>query len=265
MRTHQTRNTRSRKGLMAAFVLSIILSPLCARAGDVSLTDIHRAFMQKDYPKTKDLAGTFANQTNTPQEKSEALYYSALSDLWLGQYAFARQTVQKVIDSKPSGELQDKAALALIDSYYMEGDYKNSLNLAEDFARNNPKSEFSSSIYLKIARAHLKLADWDRGREYLQKIIKEFPNSVERFHVEQLLQESQFFAVQVGSFLDRSASESVATELQKKGEYAYVVETTSQDGKKFYRVRVGKFQQFNEAQKLETKLAQLGYPTKIYP
>ena len=88
---------------------------------------------------------------------------------------------------------------------------------------------------------------------------------MERFYVEQLILESQFFAVQVGSFLDRAIAEGMAGELQKKGEYAYIVETTSQDGKKFYRVRIGKFQQFDEAQKLEIKLSKLGYPTKIYP
>jgi tetratricopeptide (TPR) repeat protein len=252
-----------------SFVLFILSFLLCvapsAQAGVITIADIQSAFMQKDYPKVKELSGTFTNQPITPQEKSEALYYSALSDLWLGQYAFARQTVQQVIDSKPSQDLMDRASLALIDTYYMEGDYKTSQSLAEEFLKNNPKSEFSSSVYLKVARSYLKLADWDKGRGYLEKIVKEFPNSLERFHVEQLLQESQFFAVQVGSFLDRSASETLAGELQKKGEYAYVVEANSQDGKKLYRVRVGKFQQFNEAQQLETKLAQLGYPTKIYP
>ncbi|MBP6344210.1 MAG: SPOR domain-containing protein [Candidatus Omnitrophica bacterium] len=259
------RRTLSQTSYVLLLTSYVFFTVSLAQAGVITIADIQSAFMQKDYPKVKELTGTFTSQPITPQEKSEALYYSALSDLWLGQYAFARQTVQQVIDSKPSPDLMDKASLALIDTYYMEGDYKNSLNLAEDFLKNNPKSEFSSSVYLKVARSYLKLADWDKGRGYLEKIVNQYPNSLERFHVEQLLQESQFFAVQVGSFQERSASESLANELQNKGEYAYVVEANSPDGKKLYRVRVGKFQQFNEAQQLETKLAQLGYPTKIYP
>ncbi len=243
-----------------------LLATVHVNAADaITLTDVQGAFMQKDYVKTKELAQTFAGQTVNPQEKKEALYYSGLSDLWLGQYLSARQAIEKILKTKPSKEMSDKALLALIDTYYMEGNYKRSLSLAKDLLDKSSGSEFLSAIYLKVARSHMKLAHWKKGREYLQKIIDRFPNSPERYYVDQLLQENQFFAVQVGSYRDRSKAEETVKGLQQKGEYVYIVETTSRDGKKFYRVRVGQFQQFNDAQKLETKLSQLGYPTKIYP
>lgn len=242
-----------------------LIVPLSVGADTITITDVHSAFMQKDYAKTNELALTLAEQAVDIHEKSEALYYAGLSDLWLGKYMSARRLVQKSLDGKPAKNLQDMASLALIDTYYMEGDYKKSLQLAENFSNDHRKSEFLGSAYLKIARSHLKLAHWKKGREYLLLIVEKFPNSIERFYVEQLLHENQFFAVQVGSFQERVTAEGVVGELQKKGEYAYIVETTSQEGKKFFRVRVGKFQQFDEAQKLETKLSMLGYPTKIYP
>ena len=242
------------------------LAAHCANAASApAIIDVHSAFMEKDYVKTNQLARSLAEQTQIPQEKSEALYYAGLSDLWLGKYVSARQFLQQVLRAKSSKDLRDMASLALIDTYHMEGDYKKALRLAEGFLYDFPKSDFISSAYLKAAKAHLKLANWKKGREYLQEIVKKFPNSIERFYVEQLLEESQFFAVQVGSFQDRVTAEGVVGELQRKGEYAYIVETSSQEGKKFFRVRVGKFQQFDQAQELETKLSKLGYPTKIYP
>ena len=234
-------------------------------AESLTITDVHVLFMQKDYAKTKEVAQALAAQTDFTQEKSEALYYAGLSDLWLGKYQSARQLIQQSLNGQPSHNIQDMASLALIDSYYMEGDYQKSLRMSQNFIDSNPQSEFSSAAHLKIARSHLKLAHWKEGREILQMIIQKYPNSLERFYVEQLLEESQFFAVQVGSFQDRVIAEGVIAELQKKGEYAYIVETSSQEGKKFYRVRVGKFQQFDEAKTLESKLSKLGYPTKIYP
>ena len=258
--------TASRAFSFALLAVCLFLTAVPANAADtVTIADVHSAFMQKDYAKTSELAQTLAEQARDSQEKAEALYYAGLSDLWLSKYLSARRMIQQSLDAKPSKNLQDMASLALVDTYYMEGDYKKSLRLAEDFLDGHPKSDFLSLAYLKIARSHLKLANWKKGREYLQEIVKKFPNSPERFYVEQLLDENQFFAVQVGSFQDRVTAEGTVNELQKKGEYAYIVETTSQDGKKFFRVRVGKFQQFEEAQQLEAKLSKLGYPTKIYP
>lgn len=243
----------------------LVLCVFLIGADAITLTDVQGAFMQKDYVKTKELAQTFAGQAANPQERIEALYYSGLSDLWLGQYLPARQSIEEIFKSKPSKEMYDKASLALIDTYYMEGNYKKSLSLGEDLLYKRSSSEFLSAIYLKIAKSHFKLAQWKKGRELLQKIIDRFPDSPERFYVDQLLQENQFFAVQVGSYQDRSKAEDTLKGLQQKGEYAYIVETISQDGKKFYRVRAGQFQKFNDAQALETKLSKLGYPTKIYP
>lgn len=243
----------------------LLFAQLASAADAPTLIDVQAAFMDKDYAKTKDLAVTLIARSQDPQERAEAFYYTGVSDLWLGQYTSARESLAKTIKAKPSRDLLDKASMALMDTYYMEGDYKKSLEVAEDFLDDNPKSEFISAVYLKVARCHLKLANWKKGRDYLQAVLQKYPNSLERFYVDQLLQESQYFAVQVGSFQDRYSAEKLVGELSQKGEYAYTVEATSQEGKKLYRVRVGKMQQFDEAQQVETRLSQLGYPTKIYP
>lgn len=242
------------------------LPSLPADANDApTLTDVQAVFMDKKYAESKDLAVRLVGITQNSQERAEALYYAGVSELWLGQYASARDSLKRAIKANPGNDVVDKASLALIDTYYMEGDYKRSLEFAENFLSENSATEFKSAVYLKIARCHLKLANWNKGRDYLQKVVQKYPNSLERFYVDQLLQESQYFAVQVGSFKDRYSADKLVGDLTTKGEYAYIVEAASQDGKKLYRVRVGKLQQFDEAQKLETRLAQLGYPTKIYP
>ena len=122
-----------------------------------------------------------------------------------------------------------------------------------------------SLIYLKTARIHLKLTQWKEAKEYLQKVINEFPQSLEAPIAQKLMEEKEFFTVQVGSFLDRDKAMQLMEQLKAKGQYAYIVETATSDNKKYYRVRVGQMTSLSNAQSLETKLSHLGYPTLIYP
>jgi cell division septation protein DedD len=122
-----------------------------------------------------------------------------------------------------------------------------------------------SLIYLKAARANLKLARWTKAREFLQKIQKEYPDSFENGVAKRLLDEKQYFTVQVGAFTEQPRAERLVQELIERKEYAYIVETKSPDGTLFYRVRVGQMTALKDAQVLETKLSGFGYPTLIYP
>ena len=111
----------------------------------------------------------------------------------------------------------------------------------------------------------MKLAHWNEARKYLEKITTDFPDSMEVHVAKQLLNEKQYFAVQVGAFIERQRAEKLANELQKKGEYAYVVEMADQQERTFYRVRVGQLVLLEKAEKLKSKLSKEGYPTQIYP
>ena len=106
---------------------------------------------------------------------------------------------------------------------------------------------------------------WEDANEYLNKIINEFPKSPEAPVAKQLLEEKQYFAVQVGSFLDKGRAITLIDDLKGSGQYAYVVETTASDGQKYYRVRVGQMSSLKDAEDLKKRLDKLGYPTLIYP
>ncbi len=195
----------------------------------------------------------------------DLLYYSGLCDVRLGHYDEARKTFIGLAKKKTDENLRDKAYLGLFDSYYMDGYYKKARHSISRLLKLSPKSEFLSLIYLKIERANLKLAKWYKAREYLKKITTDFPDSFEVHVAKQLLNEKQYFAVQVGAFIDHQRAEKLTTELKKKGEYAYIVETIDQKNRKFYRVRVGQLVLLDNAQKLKLKLSKEGYPTQIYP
>ena len=242
----------------------IVVGVWCGYAR-ASIKDVESSIIQKDYAQAKQAALQLLEGGAAEEQSQELRYYVGLCDLQLGEYDQARKIFGELIREKENVPLRDKAYLGLFDVYYIDGQYKKALTTVSHVLRLSPDSEFLSLMYLKLARANLKLANWYKAREYLVKIIAEYPDSLEVHVAKQLLNEEQYFAVQIGAFLDRQRAERLALELQQTGEYAYIVETTDQDNRKFYRVRVGQLVLLGKAQKLETKLSKQGYPTLIYP
>jgi len=246
--------------LCALFISSSVLSYAA-----ITTADIETAIMNKNYEQASSLAANFLKSSNNSKERLEVEYYLGLSQLRLGQYPGARSAFQIVMASENSSDLYDRAALGMIEALYVPGFYKDALKEEERLFRKSPHSPFLSLMYLKMARTYLKLTQWGIAKEYLQKIIKEFPQSMEAPIAQGLMEEKEYFTVQVGSFMDKDRAIKLTDELKIGGQYAYIVETMSLEGKKFYRVRVGQITSLSDAQTLEAKLAQLGYPTLIYP
>jgi tetratricopeptide (TPR) repeat protein len=230
-----------------------------------ALPDIEAAVMNKDYAQARALASEIIKDSNDPVERTEAQYYYGLAQLRLGQYADARSAFQNVMDAHRSQDVYDKAALSLTEGFYMAGLYTDALDTADQLLKKSPHSSFLSLIYFKIAGADLKLMRWEDAHEFLNKIIAEFPKSPEALIAKQLLEEKQYFAVQVGSFLDKGRALTLIDDLKGSGQYAYVVETNAPDGQTYYRVRVGQMSSLDDAEDLKKRLDKLGYPTLIYP
>jgi len=229
------------------------------------IDDIQTAVIKKDFKKAKQLAAEYIAGNPAAGQKGEALYYLGLSELYLGDHRQARDTFQQALTLRPEGALDSKINFGIIDSYLLAGDYQTALDLSMDMVKGTKNSEYTSLLYLKIARANLRLRQWQEAQDYLNRIIHTFPQSPEFHRAKQLLEEKQYFAVQVGSFLEQEKALTLVEELQDKKEYAYIVETTDKDGRKFYRVRVGQFSDLDQAQDMKRKLTRLGYPTRIYP
>ena len=243
-------------------VLAVIFCAVFSWAG---LAEVETAIMNEDYKLAQESAVEFLNTELDDNTRNKTNYYLALSYLHLSQYEEAQKIFSDLVQKALNPLIRDQSYLGLMDSLLLQEQYKKVLETGEKILRVSPKSEFLSLIYFKLARANLKLANWSEARSYLKKIILDFPDSLEDPLAKQLLQEKQYFAVQVGSFADRQRAESLVMELKNLGEYAYCVETVDQQDRKFYRVRVGQLALLDEAKNLEVRLSKQGYPTQIFP
>jgi len=243
--------------LFCAFFLAKIVS--------ANLVELEAAFLKGDYPQVKILAREILNNSSDKESYIKARYFLGISHLWLKEYPEAIEEFGKLTKETSDINFKDKSYLGLIDAYYLNEEYDKAWEAITELLKLNPNSDYLSLIYLKAARVNLKLAQWSEATDYLKKILSDYPKSLDANIAKQLLEEERFFAVQVGSFQDRKLAEDLAGQLKERGEYAYIVETSDLEKKKYFRVRVGKLSLLSEAKTLRSKLSEAGYPTTIYP
>ena len=236
------------------------------------LADVETAILKGDYTGARGLAeDVLANQPQNP-EAQKAKYYIGLSQLRQAKYNEALESFNKIKNEKLGAQLRERVYLGLFDAYYLLEGYQEAdatlQELLKEGAKPRPrrgKPEAMSLIYFKLAKVNMKLARWGQATDYLEKIVRSFPNSLEVPAAKQLLEEKHYFAVQVGAFMERRLAEALVDELKQKEEYAYIIESVDSQNRKFYRVRVGQLAMLKEAQALKNRLAKFGYPAQIYP
>lgn len=250
---------------MRTIIVSGLLVIMLSAKAFASLNEIEAAVMEKDYESVRTLSANLLRKSSDNQERLQAQYYLGLGQLRLGKYAESRKSFSLVIQAHPKSELYDKSVSGLIEGLYVSGFYQDAIAESQRFIRNHPNSAYLSLVYLKMARSNLKLMRWEEANQLLAKILKDYPQSMEASIAKQLMEEKQYFTVQVGAFEDKTRAVSLSMDLKKDKYYSYLVETVSPDGKKYYRVRVGQMTSLQKAKELENRLTKLGYPALIYP
>lgn len=248
------------------FLLMMLMSGFSLLVEAQTVADLRHVMMQEDYKTAKTMAEKMLSSRLMRSDMAEIEYYVALSQLRLGEYTQAEQTFRKIITLRPADSIYDRSVIGLSDAFFAQSYYDKALKeLNHLIYRRGSSSDMISLAYLKSARANLKLARWGKAREFLEKIIAEYPQSFESIIAKQLMNERQYFTVQVGSFADKGRAENLVQELKDRKEYAYIVEAKVSAQQSTYRVRVGQLSSLKEAQALESKLSGLGYATIIYP
>ncbi len=230
-----------------------------------SLTDVEAAFLTRDYIQAQKLAEDVLAGQPKDSEAQKAQYYIGLSLLRQARYKEALEPLNKIKNEKLGAQLRERVYLGLFDAYYLSEEYQQADETLQELLKEGNKPEAVSLIYFKLAKVNMKLAHWGQATDYLEKIVRSFPNSLEVPAAKQLLDEKHYFAVQVGAFMERRLAEALVDELKQKEQYAYIIESLDSQSRKFYRVRVGQLAMLKDAQALKNRLAKFGYPAQIYP
>ena len=248
------------KILTGALLLGFFLA--LPAVADENLAGWQSAFLKGDYGAVIREARRLDREGSGLGEGM--LYLWGASAIKLERLEEGRRALQRLIERYPSGRWRGQAQLLLGQSWEDDGQdvaaAKTYTNLLE-----RGGGAYFPQVALRLGRVQMKLGQWRESRASLETLVRSMPDSPEAGAARRLLQQGTFYyCVQVGAFSAEGNAGKLAGELKKRG-YAVEESEGSLQGKKFYRVRVGRFTSRQEAEEQLRRLRQDGFPGKIFP
>jgi len=116
-------------------------------------------------------------------------YDAAFNELRAGRYDAAAQAFRTFLADHPDAELAANARYWLGESHYVVRDFDTALEAFEQVVDNHTGSRKHPDALLKIGYVHLEQGREEKGREALQQVIEQFPDSTAASLAQQRLDE----------------------------------------------------------------------------
>jgi tol-pal system protein YbgF len=109
----------------------------------------------------------------------EALYNTAYLDFTRGNFDLAIQGFSEYLKLFPDTDLSDNAQYWIGEAYFTKKEWQMALIEFEKVEKNYAKGNKLPAALYKIGLCYLNMKIRNKGKEYLNRVIKEFPNSPE--------------------------------------------------------------------------------------
>ncbi len=195
---------------------------------------------------------------------SEANYFAGASYVNFFDFLTAKKCFRAVVDKYKGSEYYEDAYLGLGDVEFLQENLEAAKKVYNEFLASGPSRKRLATLYFRLAELNFKEGDREEYNKYLHKLEVEFPESFEARDAKRLLEEDDFYTVQVGAFVNYKNAQKCMDELKARGYDVYSA-LCMLSGKKLCRIRVGKLQSYRDAQELKKRLEIDGYFAKIFP
>lgn len=142
-------------------------------------TDEGRETADAESSMPDDGSGNAPSGSTTDQDESaaRAAYDEAFGALQAGRYDAAAEAFDAFIDDYPDVDLTANARYWLGESYYVVRDFDRALEAFQSVIDNHSGSRKHPDALLKMGYVHLEQDRREEGREALQTVIDDFPDS----------------------------------------------------------------------------------------
>lgn len=246
------------------FVICALLFVICNNAYALNLDRLKACFLNGDYKAAISEGEKILSSYKLSSNSEELYYILGLSYLKDGNYLRSSDIFEIILKEFKDGVFKAEARLGLADTYFLRADYDKAKLYYKELIESSAVGKLKALAYHRLSQCAFKQGNTLEGKEYLDKLNKEFPLNLEAKLDKDISLPADFYTVQVGAFNSPVNAHNLSGRLIKKGYDAYVQELVSA-GEKSYRVRVGKLSLRSEAAALKNKLSEEGYPTKIFP
>lgn len=255
--------------LMNGFLLIFLMTGII-NAYALNLEKIKVSFLSGDY-KAAILEGEKALAVTREHTRGldELYYILALSYLKDGNILRASDIFEIILNEFKNSKFRDEAELGLGDTFFLRENYGSAQSCYEKLLKLKPGTKLKAQAYYRLSRVAFKKGDTKTAEDYLEKIKREFPASLELTLEKELCPQIDspqgfFYSVQVGSFSREANAVNLRNKLVAGGHNAFIEEADI-SGSKSYRVKAGKLKARGDAVALAEKLSSQGYPAKICP
>lgn len=251
--------------LGCGFVFCILSFAIPQNSYAQNLDSLKVYFLKADYKSAITEGEKLLASYKSSSYGLDKLYYIlGLSYMKDGNLLRASDIFEIIIKELRDSPLKDDATLSAGDTCFLMGDYEKAKTYYKQLVDVQRQSNLKPIAYSRLSECAFKQGLTAEGKEYLDKLNREYPLNFEIKLTRGISAPSDFYTVQVGSFGNSENASNLFDKLKSYGYDAYIEETVA-DGKKLYRVRVGKLSTRREAILLEDKLSTEGYPTKVFP
>jgi tetratricopeptide (TPR) repeat protein len=249
---------------LAAVFMCVHCAP--GRAASSTIDDVKVHLLSGEYKAAISDGEKMMAGSSYSQETAELYYLLGLAYLKDGNHLRASDIFEIILKEFKDSRFKEEAELGLGDSYFLRGEYIRAKEQYSRLVKDHPRSKLLAAVYYRQSRVAAKLGNIKESKEYLAKIAKSFPLSLDVLDNEEIStgSGSGYYSVQVGAFSQNINAGNLVEKLKKRGYSAYVEESGAR-GKATYRVKVGKYPSRSEAISAAKKLSRDGFPTKISP
>lgn len=250
---------------MRIFISAVILFMANAAACFAfSLDPIKVSFLEGDYSSLIS-KGEILLKSSNPQQSAELNYLLGMVYLKVAKTQNAIEYLEMALKTA-KGSFREEVNLGLADAYLLKEDYNQARVIYNSILQGDGRTKLKAAIYFRLSQLESGAGKRQLAGEYRDKLKKEFPLSLE-------LRSSGFaplacplsvsgegYSVQVGYFSSPANAVKFRDKLINEGFPAYIEEAAGA-----CRVKVGRFNNRQQAAGMQERLSAAGYPTKVCP
>ena len=167
----------------------------------------------------------------------------------------------KVINGYPQSRYADICYLEVAKINVARKNFRTAIANLEELSKRYPDTEYRDEMMFWQGVSYVSLDDVEQGEAILIELQNSYPKSVWSERAANITRtkdiEPEFYAIQLGSYRNRSNAEKYASDLRARGLEVRVVEAMVK-GQTYYRVWTGQFITLEQAKEYMLKLDSLG-------
>ena len=200
------------------------------------------------------------------RHRAEAYYFRGQEHLARGNYAMAEKDFNAAFKIGKPGFIKGYALAGLGHVNMENEEFEEATHYYKKALKSRSKGLREDEILYQLGKASQRSGRWNEADTYFIRVTSEFPASDYAGSArEKIAASEKYFSVQTGAFDLKKSAAALEKKLADSGYRDVLTKEVHRSGKIRFCVRVGKFQTWHSARRMQERLKADKYDTLIVP